>query len=170
MCLSGMVAWGYMNWGNLLIEERSILTLKLYRRNIQPESIEGEERSIAEECSLENEDYLGIYTISGKQIMNTYRERDDTVAVAGNLLSVTYEVIGRISVVIKVTFPPVLDTPIDTPRTGTLGDHSVREGVPFKENQVQDDYNRDYEGQDENDDDYDDYSDDDNGYEMNDDE
>jgi hypothetical protein len=41
----------------------------------------GEERSIAEERSLENEDYLGIYTISGKKIMNTYRERDDTVAV-----------------------------------------------------------------------------------------
>jgi hypothetical protein len=37
-----MVAWGYINWGNLLIEERSILTLKLCRRNIQPESVEGD--------------------------------------------------------------------------------------------------------------------------------
>jgi hypothetical protein len=71
-----MAAWGYINWGNLLIEERSILTLKLCRRNIQPESMEGlTERSISEERSLENEDYVGIYNISGKKIMNSYRER-----------------------------------------------------------------------------------------------
>jgi hypothetical protein len=95
--LSGMVAWGYINWGNLLIEERSILTLKLCRRNIQPESREGlTERSITEESSLENEDYIGIYNISGNKIMNSYRERDDTVAVAGNLLSVAYEIIGTV--------------------------------------------------------------------------
>ena len=121
LMLSGMSSWGApnLNWGGVLIEKRSMIVIKIYRSipkpRVNPFASLAEQKVLALEAT---EILLGTYSVSGKALITGRRETDDTVAVVGNILDADSEVIGRMSLVVTMTFPDFGDVNAPEPGLG----------------------------------------------------
>ena len=69
-----MVTWGYLNWPPLVIEQGTVLTVKVHRA----------EKMVKEAETEDEEDCLGSFAISGRKVFHAPKGADDCVAVSYN--------------------------------------------------------------------------------------